>query len=423
MLAVRPDTRMPAYQDRLSWYLGAAAYWFIGSAKYFILLLTVLPGQVRDLTPEGTQNAQWGLVVTIGSTWAIFGPAIFGYLSDLVGRRRPFIALGAGLTLVAFAVLGNASQLWMILVGYLLLQVSDDMGQGAYQAVIPEHVPEERRGRASGVMAFMELIAQITIALIAKALGDVQMIYIALGVINVLCALWTLYTLRGTRKIKEVSAVRAPGSLASFFRGWLSPWRSRDFAWVWLTRFLSAVGFYCAQLYLRFYLEDRVGSFTFFGLNAGNADSGVIYLGLTISVFGGIGAIWSARVADRIGRKRVIYVSGTTMSLILVPYALIPNYQLFFLLSMLFGLAYGAYLGANWALVSDILPSRDSIAMDMGIWAATIPLGQAVAGSAGRLVDAFNRSSPGMGYSVVFLIGAAMFFGGTVFVRMVKGST
>lgn len=414
---------MPAYQDRLSWYLGASAYWFIGSAKYFILLLTVLPGQVKALTPGGAENTTWGMVVTIGSIWAIFGPAIFGYLSDLVGRRRPFIAAGAGLTLVAFGLLGSASSLPMLIAGYLLLQISDDMGQGAYQAIIPEHVPPERRGRASGVMAFMELIAQITIALIAMALGGVMAIYIALGTINVLCAGWTLYTLSGTRKVASVDAVRQPGSIVAFFRSWTGPWKSRDFVWVWLTRFLSAVGFYCAQLYLKFYLEARFPDYKVFGMSVGDSGFAVIVLGLAISLFGGIGAIWSARVADQIGRKRVIYLSGTTMSVLLVPYALIPNYQIIFLLSILFGFAYGAYLGANWALVADVLPSRDSLATDMGIWAATIPLGQAVAGSAGRIVDTLNASSPGMGYTVVFLIGAAMFFAGTVFVRMVKGSS
>lgn len=417
---------MAAFQDRLGWYVGASAYWFSTSAKYFILLLSILPGQVKALSAEGTENATWGTVVMIGTIWAIFGPAIFGHISDRLGRRKPFIAIGAALTVIALAVLMNANSLGVIIAGYLLLQFSDDFGQGALQAIIPERVPIELRGKASGVMAMLEQGAQLFIGLYAfgvtKVAGEaaVPTIYVTLALLNILCALMTLRTLAGAEKLVQVEAARAPGSIANFFKSWLAPWRSSDFSWVWGTKLLNAVGFYCAQLYLRNYLDASVGTFGPFG---DNVDLAVIVLGLTISLSAVFGALWSARSADRIGRKKVIYIAGTAMSLLLIPFALVPIFTVIWGLAALFGIGYGAYLGATWALVSDVLPSADSLGTDMGIWAAGLTVGQMIAGGAGHLVDALNRNQAGLGYTVVFLIGGAMFFLSTVFVRFIKGST
>ncbi|MBC8103430.1 MAG: hypothetical protein H7Z41_12700, partial [Cytophagales bacterium] len=83
------------FRESLGWYLGISSYWFATSLKWFILFL-LQPLQVASVVPGGEKNGAWGLVVALGATEAMIGPALMGYLSDRCGsrwgRRRPFIA-------------------------------------------------------------------------------------------------------------------------------------------------------------------------------------------------------------------------------------------------------------------------------------------------------------------------------------------
>lgn len=409
------------YRPGVIWNLGLAAYWFASSYKWFILLVSVLPAQVAAMAPEGEKNTQWGWVVQIGAIWAIFGPALFGHWSDRIavrlGTRKQFIAIGAALTVIALMVLMGANSLVVMILGYLLLQVSDDVGTGPYGALIPEIVPRERRGRASGFMGLMTVSAQVSSAVIAIALGDIQKIYIAIAAINVLCAVAVMVTLRGVRA-RPVAA-----KPMSFVEGWLKPWRSADFRWVWFTRFLCSLGFYIVQLYLRNNLEDRFTSYAFFGLEAKDATQAVQYLGLLVSCFGIVGALWAMRVTDRIGRKRVVMTAGLVSACALVPFALIPSFPLVVVLTLVFGMGYGAYQSADWALASDVLPSEGEYGKDMGVWTSSVTSVQVLAGGAGMAIDALNRVSPGSGYVIAILSGAMMFAAGSMLVRRIQGTT
>jgi MFS family permease len=177
-----------------------SAFWFATSFKWFIVL-QLLPLLVAGVVPEAEKNLWWGRISGIGAIEAMIGPAVFGYLSDRYrsrwGRRRPFIAIGAALTAVALLFLGRADSLWMFFAGYLLLQISDDVGTGPYAAIIPDLVPEERRGRASGILSQLQLLAQIAAAVAGLLLAkSVFSIFLLIAIVNVVCAAIVLRTVR-----------------------------------------------------------------------------------------------------------------------------------------------------------------------------------------------------------------------------------
>lgn len=431
---------MAPFRDRTSWYLGLSAYWFATSFKWFILLLAILPAQVRSIVENGPNaaakadyNAQWGMVFAIGAIWAMFGPSIFGYLTDRLGfgsgSRRRFLAIGAGMTVFALALLSQADRLWVLAVGYLLLQISDDVGTGPYAAFIPELVPQENRGRASGIMGILQNTGQLFAGLTGLALGSSALsIYAVIAVLNVVCAVITLLGTRGAEPVSSAPEIHAyRPSVADYFRGWTTPWRSRDFTWVWLTRFMVATGFYLIEPYLSNFLRDVVKTYTLFGFNLSsdpaNTLAPVAALGLTIALFGAIGAFSASRFIDRIGRKRVIRTSGVIMLAVLVPFALTSQYTTLWCLAVVFGFGYGIYVSADWALVADVLPDPDSIGKDMGVWVMSLPLAQFAAGLAGRLIKVGNELGPGYGYRGIFLIAAVWFIVGTSLVSRVKGSS
>lgn len=410
------------YRRNLLWNFGFSAYWFAVSWKWFILLLIVIPGQVADIVPGGSKNSQWGLVFGIGAIWAMFGPAIFGTLSDRLtakwGHRRPFIAIGAGLTCIALAFLAGAHSLWMMIVGYLLLQVSDDVGTGPYSALVAEAVPESDRGRASSVMSGLQLLAQIGSAITALILGEVMLIYIGIALVNIICAAVTVATMRGI-----TVAPTAPAS-EPFWTMWREPFRNADFRWVWFTRFLNAFGFYLISNYLLFYLTDAFDSYKIFSFDLGTPGQTAQILALTISLSGALGSMVSARLSDRLGRKPLIYVAGVLIATALVPFAFLQQLTLTWVLALVFGFGYGIYLSADWALVSDVLPNKDRAGTEMGVWQSSVASVQIFAGMAGTAIDALNRQNPGafQGYTAAILASAVLFFLSSILVRQVRGS-
>lgn len=433
------DKAPALFRDSLGWYLGVSAYWFAVSFKWFILFL-LLPIQVGAIVPGGAKNSVWGLVVALGAAEAMIGPALFGYLSDRSrsrwGRRRPFIAIGAALTALALLFLGQASALWMMIAGYLFLQISDDIATGPYAALVPDLVPENKRGRASGVLSLLQQVAQIVAAVVGIALGaNFFAIYAVIAVINVVCALVVLALIRESvpaTTIPPAAAVQAPQHgdrrplvrLARGARRWGAPWQSADFRWVWFTRFLSAFGFYLILLYVVNYLDDRVRTFALFGgVRLAKSFEAAVAVALVISLSAAISAVLAGRLADRVGRKRVIVLSGWLMFVVLAPFAFVPVYAVIVPLAAVFGLGYGAYLSASWALAADVLPSKEDTAKDMGIWQMSVATPQVLTGLAGLVVDFGNRQQPGLGYTLAFLLAAFAFLGGSLLVTRVRGSS
>jgi MFS family permease len=444
---------MSAFRDRNSWYLGVSAYWFATSFKWFILLVVVLPAQVAQVVPEDQKNTYWGRVFLIGALWAIIGPGIFGALSDRSGskhgKRQPFIAIGAGLTVVALAVLAQIRQvpgpppvqaditaLTLLTVGYLLLQVSDDIGTGPYAAIIPELVPADRRGKASGLLGFARLSAQVLAGLTFFALsGSWISIYIAIAVVNVLGAAWVLWTIREDR-----TAPIRPQPQEGVFAQFLKPWRSPDFRWLFASSFLLALAFYLVQPYLQNFLRDMVPQPQVFGfalgaappegatqeeiLKARNSASqlAAALLAVVISLFGAVGALLAARLSDPIGKKAVVFASGILMLVMLLPFAFSRDFTQILVMGMVFGIGYGARLSAEWAMAGDVIPSAADAGKDMGIWTMSNSSVQILAGGSGVFIDQLNRQTMGVGYTVAFLVAAVLFGTSALLVQKVKGS-
>lgn len=407
------------YQDRTGWYVSLSSYWFASSFSWFVLLTVVLPKQVAQVVPEGTKNTAWGMVFALGAVWASVGPSLFGALSDRAGKRSRFIALGAALTIAALGLLCFAHTLGQIAAGYLLLQVADDVGTGPCSALIPQYVPKERRGKASGIMSLLSLGGQLTAAPAAYfSGGDPKFVYAAIGVVTIICALIAFITVQ--RLESGLVEKNRESFLHGFLRGWIAPWRNRDFFLVWGAKLLFSLGLYLTEPYLRNYLEDVVKTFHVLGLNVLDADRATTLLALVITLCAAGGSAIGGGWSDRAGRKRVVLTGGGIMATALVPFLLFHRYDLLLAIAIVFGIGYGIFLSADWALASDVMPDEEALGRDMGIWQMSESVVQVFAGSAGRIVDWGNRQSMGTGYQVVFGLGAFAFVLGTVVVRLVR---
>jgi MFS family permease len=211
---------------------------------------------------------------------------------------------------------------------------------------------------------------------------------------------------------------------------WINPRDHPDFAWLFLSRLLVMTGRYTVQEFLQYYLQDVIGPpFRVFGATvASDAEGAVSLVVLMIMVGATVSSIGAGALSDRLGRKRLIYLSGV---LTVVPGVLLimsNDFALVTLIGIAFGLGFGAFASADWALATDVLPSADDYAKDMGIWHIATVLPQVVAMPvAGPVLDVFNHLGPAwgypsLGYTVIFSMSMACAMLGTTLVSRIKGA-
>jgi MFS family permease len=200
------------------------------------------------------------------------------------------------------------------------------------------------------------------------------------------------------------------------------PRRDPDFAWVAGTRLLVMLGINTVQAFLQYYFHDVLGS----QHQEQEASTFVIILTLTAALttfFGG----W---LSNRYGRKRMVYISGGLMSAVAVIFISL-NFLTIGVLSQntgiliarlggaIFGLGYGAYLSVDWALVADVLPSKERYARDMGIWNIALTVPQVVAFVIGSVLLSIPASAA-LRYTLLFVVFAIYALAGTITVRYIK---
>src|SRR5581483_2011812 len=97
----------------------------------------------------------------------IFAGALSDRATFHLGRRRPFIMGGMLVGLFGLYLMGHAHSLATLAGAFLVLQLGFSFGQSAYAALIPDRVPAEQRGGASGLIGLMALLGSIVAAIVA----------------------------------------------------------------------------------------------------------------------------------------------------------------------------------------------------------------------------------------------------------------
>ena len=171
-------------------------YDYITFNIYFLGLTTlsqtngiVIPLLVEHFMGSEQKGTYFGIYRLWTLMMALLAQAFFGMLSDRSrlrwGRRRPFIFTGTLLDVVFVAAIAltaglagysidggqNAFGFWLMFGIAVLLQLSSNVAHSAQQGVMPDLVPEEKRGRFSAVKAMLEL--PVPLILVALVIGPI----------------------------------------------------------------------------------------------------------------------------------------------------------------------------------------------------------------------------------------------------------
>lgn len=384
-------------------------YWFASNAHWAAILITLLPLQAETVGGQEFKGTTLGKILLAGALVSMVAAPLFGAWSDRVrtrwGRRKPFLVAGtignvAGLVALAF-IPEQPSSLLLYIFAFIWIELFSNVATAPYSALIPDVVPKEQRGSASGWLGLMLMLGSFVGGITGLALpfiGGIRGAYLGLAAIMLLGMLGTVLTVREP----EPPPV-APFHFGEFARGLLAPFHSRNFAWVFWTRLLMTLGLFTVQEFLQFYMRDVVAGgaanypYTFFGRPlADNAAAATSFFILALLVGAVASSLIAGPLSDRHGRKRIVYVAGALQAFVVGVLILSGRFELVVIMGVIFGVGFGAYQAVDWALAADVLPSEEDYAKDMGLWhvAFTLPqvLATPIGGGAARQVPGGGKN-------------------------------
>ncbi|MEU1387861.1 MULTISPECIES: MFS transporter [unclassified Nonomuraea] len=380
-------------------FVGAAAPLAYAVSGYF------LPIQVQAID-NGAKVGNLALINTLSACAAMVAQPVIGLLSDRTrtryGARTPWMVAGAAVGVAALLLAGRASTVALLIAAMTLVQFGFNAFQGPLGAIMPDRVPTRLRGRYSTLIG----LGQILGAILGPVLASLFVSRIPAGYATfavVVLAVILLFVVIN-RDPGNLDLGRPPFSAVAFFTAfWVSPARHPDFFWALLGRFLIFGGYYMALTYGFYIAQD------YLGLGAEEAARLTPLLGLAGLPGFLVAIVVSGPLSDRLGRRKPLtLIGGLIISLSALIPLLMPTVTGMFLSAIVATIGFGVFISVDQALVSEILPSRDDFAKDLGVLnlAATLPNTVAPA-AAGAVVSAFGGYGPLYGaVTIVTVLGA-----------------
>lgn len=437
----------------------------------------VFPLLVQSFVGEAGQGAFFGTLRLWTLMVAVLVQAGMGMVSDRStlrwGRRRPFILGGTLLDLVFIAAIGFSIGLeglggyWFLFTMAILLQISSNVAHSAQQGLIPDLVPEGKRGRFSGVKAVLELPIPLLLVsfTVARLIGAGNMwagILVAMGVLTLAMFLtmfapeqplgekpapldWRPFFRLALMTALFTAIILVAGQVVNLLGGLLlaiastylllalmglvgfagmaiaiglGVWasvrislgdaarRNPSFTWWVVNRLAYLVGAINLSTFAVFFIQARLGY-----IREAAAQPAAILM-LIVGVFILLSAVPSGWLADRFGHKRLVASSGFLAALGTMIALSLPDLRIIYIGGSLIGLATGVFFTANWALGTSLVPKAEA-----GRYLGISNLAGAGAGAVGAYIggpiaDYFTRNLPefpGVGYVLLFAIYGVLF--------------
>ncbi len=342
------NLRLGGYPAAFVIALAANAFFFFS----FQGLFPVLPRFIAEVVvkqPPDSVGGQVGLATTVVALVAVLTRIPAGQLADRLGRRR-FMFVGAVCFTIAPLIYATSRGMPALLLGRVVHGFGLATFTTAFQALVTDLAPAERRGEALGLAG-----SSVSIALISAPLaGD-----------------W-LATTQGFTPFFQASAATAAVSTLLVMFITTPPRRSSAFSTQATTdppepeptalaslHLTLAQGGVRASLLTMAALGIPFGTFiTFLPLLA--EEQGVVGAGTVFSVYAGtmlLAQPLAGRLSDQVGRRGVILPGLAITSLATIVPALDHVLLVFILAGALFGLGGGLVRGGVDALVQDSVPA------------------------------------------------------------------
>jgi Na+/melibiose symporter-like transporter len=363
------------------------------------------------LVPELQKGSALGALSALGLIIATIVQPAAGAWTDTRttrwGKRRPYIIGGTLLDVVFLLAMVFSGDYLVLLVAYVLLQIASNVAHGPYQAYLPELVPEDKRGKVTGVKLVFEMVGTIVTALaVGNLAGQGQILAAFLAIIFFLLLTMALTVRCVDERPFDDASVAQPRAVGAISESPLQViFHSRDF-FLWLvSRLLILVALNLVRDYLLYFLDDV--------LQIGNpaAETGNLLAILGIAV---VAVVYPAgALSDRWGRKRLTVLSGILGTVGALAMLCATTMPLVLVAGTMVGISIGIFLSANWAWGADLIPA-DAGGRFLGVSNIATAGAGVLAGVGGGMLDFFNAQSHNLGYTALYLTAALCYMAGTI---------
>ena len=392
------------------WYLFVLnAYWIGLSFMWNSLHVTILPAVLLKYIPDTQKNTWLGLLTFFGLIIAMVVQPLSGAVSDRwqsrIGRRRPLMWLGTAGDLVFLAIMGFIGGLPALFIGYIGLQTSSNIAHGPAQGLLPDEVPAEKLGMASGIKTALDMVGIVLSSLLMGFLitskdPDPKL---SITVIIALLVVFGLITLIFTKEKPSITGGRNRIELGKVIKETFNfkVVGDKNYWQLILSRFLYLVGIYGFQSFAQYFIRDKFPE-----------QDPIIFTQFVMGTFVIVLIIFSllaGSLSDRFGRKKLQILSSIIGSIgaVLLIFAHTPAQLLIF--GAFMGVGLGIFLSVNWAIANDMAPKEDA-AKYMGLTNIATAGSAAVARLEGPMTDALNNATPGewWGWTALFAVSALL---------------
>ena len=405
-------------------YITINSHWFGLTTRNNVLTTLIVPLLVQQFVGEANKGTALGNLRLWALMAALLTQSLFGLISDRsgskFGRRRPFILAGVILEIIIILFIGASTQLEgstgysVLFILYILSMVGSNISHAAAQGFIPDIVPDQKKGLASGIKAMLELplpliftafvisgliergniwgglaslVAVLTITTTASMLVPEQRLAVKLPEINwkpfirliTMTAVFTLFILStgwGVNKLlgyiqalpdkySQLSSGIAGllgmilavfwGVLASLKIGLGNEFKShKAFRWWVVNRLAFLVAATNLANFMIFFLQEK-----FPILNGSQAAGPTTKIIMFVGVFILLFALPSGWLADQIGKRILCAVASFIFAAGVLVVIFSPDITgLIFVGASIAGAGLGLFNSANWALGTNLVPTN-----------------------------------------------------------------
>jgi MFS family permease len=410
----RPTARLAMYQ-----LLQISVFWFTTNAIWGGQDIFQQERSIQLLGKEGAPFAVGVLDLLMAPIGMLVMP-VMGSVSDYAGtrwgRRKPFILTGALAAAVALVGLAFAPTFPLVVIFFLLLSAASNVARGPFAGLVPDVVPEEQVGLASGLMGLMTVLGVsggFLVIWFGYLLGtNFTLPLVVLAAIVAATGVGTfLWTPNGPPPKPREGRAWTTIALETFAPDIL---RSRDYVFLLGSRFFVMMGG-------GFFMNLNVLFLAYaFGMDADERGP-LVFAGLVAGAIAStVATMPAARLGDRIGRKPVIYASALLGAAAIALISLAPVPEVAIAGVAMLGLAFGAFLSVDWALMTSIIPMASA-----GRYMGFSNIVDALNGPIASALGAFTMTLVARGFGDVvggragMLLGVLVFCAGIVLLRPV----
>lgn len=322
---------------------------FFASSLLWSIYNSFVPLILQDFI---TSTTTVGLIMTIDNVFGVIFQPYFGAKSDRthnrLGRRMPYVLIGAPICAVLFAFIPHLKYLWLLMLVVIIFNFVMSIWRAPMIALMPDLTPDPLRSKANGLINLMGGIASIIAFLvggrIAHAYGRGAIFL--MGSIIMLIAVVILFLTIKENKLNPrlVEKTRVAAENQSGIEDKEQPAKGLGFGLEGFNKLSKAskrsLFFLLLAIFFWFAAYNAVETFftsyatTVLGQSEGQAAILLSFFSVAFVVF----ALPSGILAEKIGRRRTILMGLIGLVLVFIPLMFLENLWSIRILLLLGGL-------------------------------------------------------------------------------------